>query len=92
MDVIQTITAEDVNGVAAAGVTVNVRLDSLDSNSAWTGSATTNSSGQVSFQLSRASEGDYQVSITGGSEHDATLDTENPSCYDTVGNTEFSCP
>ena len=58
----------------------------------YTASAATGSDGKVTVQLKFASQGNYMLAVTGGADHDAALDLENPSCFDTVNSTEFACP
>ena len=101
MDLSQTITARDSGGNNVADAVVAVRLTYAGpdgdlttggDNTVYTASAATGSDGKVTVQLKFASQGNYMLAVTGGADHDAALDLENPSCFDTVNSTEFACP
>lgn len=62
---LSTVALVDDVGQAVVGALVSVRLDNTNTGASWTGSATTNSGGTVSFELKNAPQGCYTLAVTG---------------------------
>lgn len=102
LDLSETVTAQQSDGSAAASVSVTATLTWFGDDGApgggdddsWNFSGSTDSEGKITFVLKFAPEGNYQLDVTGGAEHDGSLDVdgENPDCYDTTTDSEFTCP
>lgn len=58
-----TLTLKDDLGAASSGATVSIELHHTDSGTKWTGSGTTDSTGQVKFNLKNAPSGTYTTTV-----------------------------
>jgi hypothetical protein len=59
-----TLALKDDLGAASSGATVSIELHHTDSGTKWTGSGTTDSTGQVRFNLKNAPSGSYITTVT----------------------------
>lgn len=78
-----TIALEDNLGNQVSGASVSIQLNNINTDQSWTGTATTSTTGTVTFSLKNAPQGTYTTTITSVTISGLTWDNITPdNSYD----------